>query len=399
MKNTQNGSRLRIATTQAQSISTHSSHSQGHNGNGKDPPQGKGGCYPASSKLTAIADEAIADTSEAQAQTRNGSNGQHDRYGKGEFFVGPKQALQDVQDKRIGPVAFVILCDVLSKGHNWQLCIKEVRKRFGWGETATRTAMRELSKAGWVTRKEERGKGGVILGRHYVVHRRPFTKTAVAQGLVDRSLREDGLEERTKEGVTQSLGRKADLKSKASAGAHGAFSLSALSEGKAEIVQRFNKTFVPKGAQPLNKCTPKLRLILRHCGWGDYTAFEKAALADQTNWRRRVKTRRPGFVALWHAYKSSPKRERRGKYDCYRKRTIVSLKEIADRLLEQINGLYHEDRKGSKRQRVKLQERLDAITAEIARKTKTTPDVVRQLRAARRSEREHQATKTEVQIG
>src|SRR5260370_20152628 len=61
------------------------------------------------------------------------------------------------------------------------------------------------------------------------------------------------------------LGRKEILKSKAGARAHGAFfSLSAFPEEEAETVQRFNKSSVPKGAQPVNTSVPKLRNILRN---------------------------------------------------------------------------------------------------------------------------------------
>jgi hypothetical protein len=346
-----------------------------------------------SSKSTACADKPTGAADNGQAQSRNGSNGQHEseRYRKGEFFVAPKQALQDLEDKRIGAVAFAILCDVRSKGDNWQLRIKEVRKRFGWGEQAARTAMRELANAGWVTRKEERGKGGVIRGRHYAVHRRPLTKTRVTQALADPRLIKEGPEER-KESVQQSLRKKESLKSKAGARAHAAFSLSALPEDQAKVVQRFNDRFIPKGAQPINKALPSVRQILRHCGWGDYTAFERAALADQTNWLARVKTKRPGFVALWHAYKLS---SRSGKQRVVRfaDKDIEGLAGWRNELRDESNALFRADKVGSAKRRAEIEKQIEAVEAEWESRTGRSAEELRMKHGAARSQREHEINK------
>jgi hypothetical protein len=299
-----------------------------------------------------------------------------------------------LQDKRIGLVAFAILCDVRSKGLNWQLRIREVRQRFSWGDQATRTAMRELTNAGWAQLERERGKGGAILGSYYVIRKMPVTETAVTRVSVNRSLIEDGPIERT-EAANRDLGSKESLKSKAGAGAHEAFSWSVLKEGAAEIVTRFNKTFVPKGAQPLNKSTPDVRRILRHCGWGDYTAFEKAALADHANWRTRFKTRsgeykRPGFVALWHKYKSLPKPKRVVRFA---DKDIDGLADWRNELRDESNALFRADKAGSRKRRAEIEKQIQAIEAEWECRTGRNAEELRMKHGAARSEREHEAIK------
>jgi hypothetical protein len=184
----------------------------------------------------------------------------------------------------------------------------------------------------------------------------------------------------------ESLGSKAILKSKVCARAHGAFSLSLLKEGEAEIVKRFNKTFVPKGAQPVNKVTPALRRILRHCGWGDYTAFEKEALADIANWPRK----RPGLVALWHAYKPFPKGRRSHRFP---NKDIDELARWRNELRDESNALFRADPKGSEEERAEIEKQIQAVEAEWERRTGRSAEELCMKHGARRSEREHEAVK------
>jgi hypothetical protein len=175
--------------------------------------------------------------------------------------------------------------------------------------------------------------------------------------------------------------------------------LSAFPEDQAEIVQRFNKVVVPKGAQPLNKSTPEVRRIFRRCGWGDYTTFEKAALADRENWPK-PKGKRPGFVALWHKYKPSPKRKRGGKQRSQNKSVggsllkgdIDALKARWHRWADRRDELFREDPKGTKPQRAKLEKQINIVAEELERR-KVNVDAMRNQRAAARYLAEHEAVK------
>jgi hypothetical protein len=185
-------------------------------------------------------------------------------------------------------------------------------------------------------------------------------------------------------------------------GVHSVSFLSGLKEGEREIVQRFNKTFVPKGARPINKLTPALRQILRHNGWGDYMAFEKAALSNEKNWPERIKRRRPGFVALWHAYKPYDK-DKRSATTRFGDKSIDDLQRLAERLAERCSELYHEDWSGSEKERAELRKKIEAIDNEVVRrknlhaertgKEKCSVEAIRTQRAASRSEAEHKAIK------
>ena len=137
-------------------------------------------------------------------------------------------------------MAFVILCDVRSKGINWQLRIREVRKRFGWGERAARTAMRQLTNAGWAQLEYERGKRGAILGSHYVIGKMPFTETAVTQASVNSSVREDGPEERNKK-LPSDEGTKRKQVAQASAGAESNSSLDWASPEEQELIDIYTE--------------------------------------------------------------------------------------------------------------------------------------------------------------
>lgn len=92
-----------------------------------------------------------AQAQSGNGQQTNGSNGQHDsdqdqRYGKGEFFLGPKLALLDTQ---LGALAFRVLCYGLSKGNQWRFRSWQVKQQFGCGKVQLQTAMRELREAGY----------------------------------------------------------------------------------------------------------------------------------------------------------------------------------------------------------------------------------------------------------
>ena len=173
--------------------------------------------------------------------------------------------------------------------------------------------------------------------------------------------------------------------------------MAAFKEGEPEIVTRFNKTFVPKGAQPLNKATPEVRRIVRHCGWGDYTAFEKAALADQANWRTRFKTRtgeykRPGFVALWHAYKPFHKGKQSAKTR-FPDKDIDELARWRDELRDESNALFRADKVGSAKRRAGTEKQIQAVEAEWERRTGRSAEELRMKHGAARSQREHEAVK------
>jgi hypothetical protein len=200
-----------------------------------------------------------------------------------------------------------------------------------------------------------------------------------------------------------SLGRIEHTKSTVN-GVHSVSFLSGLKEGEREIIQRFNKTFVPKGARPINKLTPALRQILRHNGWGDYMAFEKVALSNEKNWPERIKRRRPGFVALWHAYKPYDK-DKRSATTRFGDKSIDDLERWSERLVERCDELYHEDPSGSEKERAELRKIIEAIDNEVMRrknlhaertgKEKFSVEAIRMQRAVRRNEREHERVKNE----
>jgi hypothetical protein len=73
--------------------------------------------------------------------------------------------------------------------------------------------------------------------------------------------------------------------------------------------------------------------------------------------------------------------------------SIASLKDRSERLIGQINTLYHQDANGTQADRTKLRARRDATDKELSRKTGRSVEVLRTQRGARRSEREHQAAK------
>jgi hypothetical protein len=66
-----------------------------------------------------------------------------------------------------------LLTYILSKPDGWQIRMNDIQKRFLDGETATRTAMNELRKAGYVNRFRERGGDGRFGDYIYEVYERP----------------------------------------------------------------------------------------------------------------------------------------------------------------------------------------------------------------------------------
>jgi len=377
---------------------------------GADPPNGKAPCYGRSSK-TWSADGAYSGSEEKQAQSCNGF--QEPATGSIIGVVGkPYDRLPAaIFEPGLSPAALGILCYLLSRPPGWDISAKQLRQHFGGHTHQIGEAFKELRHAGWTNLAQLRTMDGRHAGGRMWFARRsldePWPKTFMTRDL--RSLKthflifrkwgdsiNNDIQTKTDQ-VIQSLGRKENTKSKVHARAHDAFSLTGLKGKKAEIIQRFNKTFVLKGAQPVTKVTPRLRRVLQRCLRADYEAFEQAALADHKNWPVRVKCKRPGLVALWHTYKPFGKSKRFAFGDM----NIAELDVAAAKTCERINELYRENPKGSEKQRAALKKEKDAYDKERARrinvhakrtgKAKTSVEALRAQRAARRSEREHEA--------
>jgi hypothetical protein len=123
-------------------------------------------------------------------------------------------------------------------------------------------------------------------------------------------------------------------------------------------------------------------------------------LDDHANWRKRFTSKRtgrykpPGFVALWHAY--GPRSIGQD---------IGDLKRCAAHLNEMRNEWWRRDPKGTEQERAVLDKFIDQTDQEAVRrmnlgakrtgKPKTSVEAIRAQRAARRSEREHEAIKDE----
>jgi hypothetical protein len=366
--------------------------------NGADPPNGKAPCYGRSSQVTS-AETAYNGNGQRQDQSHNG-DGRHIKDGPWAWLN--KKALQLIPETfdLVGQVAsarsvYLALCELASDAQKetFQATVREIGRRAGVSYGTAFKVLMRLEAVGLlgIKRRDKQGSKEHLPSIYTLLDPLQNPKRGVMQPLHKgyATIAEKTEEPLKKQGKCGNLGRKESLKSKAGARAHGAFSLSRLKEGEAEIVQRFNKTFVPKGAQPVNKVTPALRRILGHCGWGDYTVFEKAALADVKNWPRK----RPGLVALWHAYKPFPKGRRSAK-PAWLAGNIDTLKARVTRLRDRRDDLYREDPKGNEKERVELQKKIDATEEELERRN-VNVEAMRNQRAARRSEQAHEAIKHE----
>jgi len=133
---------------------------QSYNGkNGADPPNGKAPCYGRSSQVTS-AETAYSAGDQAQAQSRNGSNGQLQsgwnerqgpitkivRYGKHSFV----QILRaTVRDKRLSDAALGLLVRLLSLPAGWQPHPKHLKAEYGLKPHTWKKLMRELRVLGY----------------------------------------------------------------------------------------------------------------------------------------------------------------------------------------------------------------------------------------------------------
>jgi hypothetical protein len=383
--------------------------------------KGRGRLAPTSSRtsLSRATTSAYNGSEHAQVkQSSNGSNGQHASQ-RSEIRSGPiiklirygdmrfTQVLQDsLRDHCLSFGARGLLAYLLSKPPNWQPLLWQIKQE----AAESGYALSDYELSGYMRELRERGHARVVntaKGKQWQVCEFPNPAWLEGEKAIPRISHDGNFEgyknDRTFKNDTrardQSFGRKEDQKSKGRAPAPDAFSLTGFKGKKLEIAQRFNKSFVPKGAQPITRPTPRLRKILwHHCLRADYEAFEQAALAGIESWPRK----RPGFVALWHAYKPFGKDKRSAKTR-FPDMNIAELDAAADRYREQSNELYRQDPQGTEKERAALEKEIHEIDEERARrinvnaerngKAKTNVDALRTQRAARQREREHEAIK------
>jgi hypothetical protein len=81
-----------------------------------------------------------------------------------------------LNDERLSWKAKGLLAYLLSKPDDWQIYESDLIKRAKDGRDAVRTALRELEKYGYMSRRQMRSEGGSFGQMEYVIYERPITE-------------------------------------------------------------------------------------------------------------------------------------------------------------------------------------------------------------------------------
>jgi hypothetical protein len=93
------------------------------------------------------------------------------KYGKGQSYT--RILNETLRDKRLGGLARAILVYALSKPPDWKLRSWQLEQEFDCGRIAIRSAMKQLVKADYAKLVLERGSGGRVVGRSWLIRESP----------------------------------------------------------------------------------------------------------------------------------------------------------------------------------------------------------------------------------
>jgi hypothetical protein len=355
---------------------------------------------PVAGKLTGTAINGQRDgnsaTAPAQARKRTGSEPAEaepcsilkiDLYGKGGSYT---RILNDtLRDPRIAGLPLTVLCYALSMPRNWQIRSWHLRQVFGCGEQALRSAIKRLVEAGYAR-------------MHYIHSRSPH-----GSKIVDRCWQ---FRESPKLQWLPSIKRGQPVPQETHVTKKDCPLRKGVGSGKSGVQERLNLKRKPKGQTgvdgrgkprsfsfgsfPFPKSAEAITRTLQAEGIEIPPAIVQRFYADmqRSQWttgrdRKPVRDWLATLLARWEKIKARLKRGGR-----LLSGDIDALKARAARLTDRRGALYHQDRKGTEQRRAKLQASIDVIDHELARR-KVNVEAERLGRAARRSQRDHEAVK------
>jgi len=81
------------------------------------------------------------------------------------------------QDERLSWKATGMLCYILSLPDDWQINLRDLANRKQDGISATKTALKELTTAGYIEKVSYRNEKGQFVGHEHIIHEEPLPET------------------------------------------------------------------------------------------------------------------------------------------------------------------------------------------------------------------------------